>query len=120
MRSNSSIIAEFIFGILLTYSGIQLLRKNKSWLNVLKILTIGIIANIIFALSLRILSREFDLELITRIIIGISIGFGIYILTEYLTRINKSELNFKTQKLNLIIGISIGLFPFLFRNIFFN
>ena len=117
MRSNSSIISEFIFGILLTYSGIQLLRRNEIWLNILRILTIGILANILFALSMRILSREFDLELLGRIILGIIFGFGIYKLTEYLIRINNSEWNFKTQKLSFIIGIGIGLFPFLFQNL---
>ncbi len=118
MRSNSSIIAEFIFGILLIYSGIQLLRKNKKWLNILRILTIGILVNILFDLSLRTLTRSFDLDLIGRIIIGTIFGFGIYKLTEYLIRMNNSEWNFKTQKLSFIIGI--GLFPFLFRNVFFN
>ena len=119
MRSNSSIIAEFIFGILFTYSGIQLLRKSRGWLNVLKTLTIGIIVNIVFALFMRVLAYEFDLDLLGRIALGITFSFGIYKLTEYLTRINQSEWNFKSLKLNLIIGILIGLFPFLFRNIYF-
>ena len=119
MRSNSSIIAEFIFGILFAYSGIQIFRKNKNWLNVLKILIIGIIINIVFALFIKIWTYEFDLDLLGRIALGITFSFGIYKLTEYLTRINSTKWNLKTEKLNFIIGIVIGLFPFLFRNIFF-
>ena len=120
MRSNSSIIAEFIFGILLAYSGILILRKNNNWFNILITLTIGIIVHIIFTLFLRVSSQEFDLDLIGRTILGITFSFGIYKLTEYLMQINKLELYMTTQKLNLIIGFLIGLFPFLFRNVFFN
>jgi hypothetical protein len=46
MRSNSSIIAEFIFGTLLSLSGFQILKNNKSWLNLIKTLTVGVIINI--------------------------------------------------------------------------
>lgn len=119
MRSNSSLIAEFTFGVLFAYSGIQLLRKNKIWINTLKTLAIGILINISFALSIRILTYEFDIELLGRIALGTTFSLGIYTLTKYLTRINNFEKSFKSQKLNLIIGILIGLFPFLFQNIYF-
>ncbi len=119
MRSNSSIIAEFIFGVLLLFSGILIFVNNKNWLTLMKILTLGIITNLAFALSLRITDYIFNWELLAELSIRILIGFGIYKLTEYLTRINQSEWNLKAEKLNFIIGIVIGLFPFLFRQIWF-
>tara|TARA_R110000850_G_scaffold187656_1_gene313433 strand:+ start:233 stop:592 length:360 start_codon:yes stop_codon:yes gene_type:complete len=119
MRSNSSIIAEFIFGILLSVSGILIFINNKKWLTLIKILTIGIIANLVFAFSLRVTDYIFDWELLAELSIRIIIGFGIYKLTMYLTRINQSEWNLKSEKWNFIIGIVIGLFPFLFRQIWF-
>jgi hypothetical protein len=119
MRQNSSIIAEFIFGILLATSGILIFINNKNWLNLIKMLTIGIITNLVFALSLRITGYIFNWNLLAELSIHIIIGFGIYKLTEYLNRVNQSEWNLKKQKRNFIIGIIIGLFPFLFRNIFF-
>ncbi|WP_242206690.1 hypothetical protein [Aestuariivivens insulae] len=119
MRSNSSIIAEFIFGILTMFSGILIFLNNKKWLTLIKILAIGIIANLVFALSLRITEYIFNWELLAELAIRIIIGFGIYKLTKYLTRINQSEWNLREEKLNFVIGIVIGLFPYLFRNIFF-
>ena len=119
MRSNSSIIAEFIFGILTGFSGILIFLNNKKWLTLIKILAIGIIVNLVFALSLRITDYIFNWELLAELLIRILIGFGIYKLTEYLTRINQTEWNLKAEKLNFIIGIAIGLFPFLFRQIWF-
>ena len=119
MRSNSSIIAEFVFGILLLFSGILIFLNNRIWLTLIKILAIGIIANLVFALSLRITNYIFNWELLAELSIRIIIGFGIYKLTEHLTRINKSEWNLKAEKWNFIIGIVIGLFPFLFRQIWF-
>lgn len=119
MRSNSSIIAEFIFGILTTFSGILIFLNNKKWLTLIKILAIGIIANLIFALSLRITYYIFNWELLAELSVRTLVGLGIYKLTEYLTRVNQTEWNLKAEKMNFIIGIVIGLFPFLFRNIFF-
>ncbi|MFD0991701.1 hypothetical protein [Tenacibaculum geojense] len=119
MRSNSSIIAEFIFGILTAFSGILIFLNNKKWLTLIKILAIGIIANLIFALSLRITDYIFNWELLAELSVRTLIGLGIYKLTEYLTRVNQTEWNLKAEKMNFIIGIVIGLFPFLFRNIFF-
>jgi len=119
MRSNSSIIAEFTFGFLLTYSGIQLLIKNKSKLNIIKVLMIGVISNMLLALSLRALLNGFDLELLGRIVLSILFGFGIYKLTQYLIWINHLDRDLKKQKVIFLIGIIIGLFPFLFRNIYF-
>ena len=119
MRSNSSIIAEFIFGNLTTFSGILIFLNNKKWLTLIKILAIGIITNLVFALSLRITDYTFSWELLAELAFRIIIGFGIYKLTEYLTRINQSEWNIKVEKLNFIIGITIGLFPFLFRQVWF-
>ena len=119
MRSNSSIIAEFIFGILLSVSGILIFINNKKWLTLIKILTIGIIANLVFAFSLRVTDYIFDWKLLAELSIRIIIGLGIYKLTMYLTRINQSEWNLKSEKWNFIIGIVIGLFPFLLRQIWF-
>ncbi|GAA3787980.1 hypothetical protein GCM10022271_20760 [Corallibacter vietnamensis] len=119
MRSNSSIIAEFIFGILTSFSGILIFLNNKKWLTLIKILAIGIITNLVFALSLRISDYIFNWELLAELSVRLIIGFGTYKLTEYLNRINQSEWNLKAEKLNFIIGIVIGLFPFLFRQIWF-
>lgn len=119
MRSNSSIIAEFIFGALLATTGILIFINSKNWLNLIKVLAIGMITNVVFALALNITDYIFNWELLAELLVRIVIGFGIYKLTEYLTRINQSEWNFKTEKLKFIIGIVIGLFPFVFRNIFF-
>jgi hypothetical protein len=119
MRQNSSIISEFIFGILLATSGLLIFINNKNWLNLIKILTIGIITKLVLALSLRITGYIFNWNLLAELSIHIIIGFGIYKLTEYLTRINQSEWKLKAEKLNFIIGIAIGLFPFLFRQIWF-
>jgi len=119
MRSNSSIIAEFIFGILLSFSGILIFINNRNWLTLMKTLTIGIIANLVFAFSLRVTDYIFNWELLAELSIRIIIGYGIYKMTIYLTRINKSEWNLKAEKWNFIIGIVLGLFPFLFRQIWF-
>ena len=118
-RGNSSIIAEFIFGILLTISGFQILRENKSWLNLVKILAIGVIINIVFYLTLSITSSKIDKVLIIIVITGIFFSYGIYKLTKYLIGINDSEWNIKTERTNLIIGFIIGLFPYLFLNVFY-
>ncbi len=119
MRSNSSIIAEFIFGTLLCISGIQIFVDNKNWLNSIKALTIGILVNLVFSFSLSAFTYAFGWWLAIEIVFRALIGFGIYKLTVYLIRTNESEWNIKGDKLSLIIGIVIGLFPFLFRNMWF-
>ena len=118
-RNNSSIIAEFIFGVLLSGSGILMLTESKIWLNIMKPLAIGIIVNIAFALILIIIQSEFDSHLIIGILVGISFSYGIYKLAKYLIDINDSEWNIKAEKINLIIGILIGVFPYLFLNVYF-
>lgn len=117
MRMNSSIIAEFIFGILLLFSGILIFLNNKNWLTLIKILAISIIVNLVFSLWLTL--SIFNWELLAEISIRVVIGFVIYKLTEYLIRMNLSKWNLKAEKWNSIVGIIIGLFPYLFRNIFF-
>ncbi len=119
MRSNSSIIAEFIFGIVLSWSGILILSKNRFWLKLIKILAIAIVVNTVFNLLLMILPLKFNSSLIFKITIGILICFGTIRLTKYLCKINDSTWSLKNQKMNCFIGISVGLFPFLFQNVFF-
>ncbi len=119
MRSNSSIIAEFIFGAILCLSGLQIFTGNKNWLNSIKILTLGVIVNLAFSFSLRAFEFTFDWQLILNLLIRILIGFGIFKLAKYLMGKNKSEWNIKMEKTNLFFGILIGLFPFIFRHIWF-
>ena len=91
-----------------------MLTESRSWLNIIKLLAIGIIVNIVYALTSTIIISEFDTNLIITIIVGITLSYGIYKLTKYLTGINDSEWNIKTERANLIIGFLIGLLPYLF------
>ncbi|MBC8753838.1 hypothetical protein H2O64_04100 [Kordia sp. YSTF-M3] len=119
MRSNSSIVAEFIFGFLLFLSGILIFTKSKIWLNILKILTIAVTLNILFFIILKIIKSTFQLDLIILVAVPLLISFGLYKLTEYLVRVNNASWNFKTEKINLIMAFVVGLLPFLFSHIFF-
>ncbi len=72
-------------------SGIQILRKNKNWVYIIKPLSIGIVINIAFGLLLKIILWEFDRNLIIGMIIGISFCYVIYKLTKYQIEINDWE-----------------------------
>ena len=120
MRSNSSIISEFIFGVLLFISGTQIFSNKKSWLRTIKILTLVVIINLTFGSSLKFFGNLFDWLFLLEMLVTVAICFGVYRLTNYLIRVNNSQWNIKREKANLIFSTILAFFPFLFRNVFFN
>ena len=85
----------------------------------MKILTLSLIFNLTFSFCIEYFRPIFHWIIILDLLVRILIGYGIYKLTNYLILKNHTEWKIKEEKITLILGILIGLFPFIFRNIYF-
>lgn len=120
MRPNTSIIAEFLFGVEFLLLGFFMLTKTKAWIKIIKILVVNIITYTITGFLWRIMFWVFDLDFLFRKILSALFCILIYKLTSYFLYINGYKWQLKSDKTSLITGFILGFFPYLFWNVFFN